>query len=52
MSLTIPVEKFSLITDKNRRKIESGYFTISVGGGQPVSKTKSYVTKKNFAKRR
>lgn len=50
MSLTIPVEKFSLITDKNRRKIESGYFTISVGGGQPVSKTKSYVTKKILLK--
>ena len=33
----------SVITDCNQRMIESGEFTISVGGGQPVFQTQSYV---------
>ncbi|MFI3248537.1 MAG: glycoside hydrolase family 3 N-terminal domain-containing protein [Rikenellaceae bacterium] len=43
VSLTIAPEKMSLITDKDTRQIESGEFSISVGGGQPVEQTASYL---------
>ena len=43
LSLEIAPEKMSLITDKTERKIEKGYFTVSVGGGQPLPQTDSYV---------
>ena len=36
---------FSLITDDVERLIEAGQFLVSVGGGQPIPSTKSYVTK-------
>ncbi len=37
-------ESFSLVTDDTRRVIEPGSFTISVGGGQPIAPTVSYVS--------
>ena len=36
-------EAFSLVTDDVKRKVEAGDFVISVGGGQPIPQTKSYV---------
>ncbi|KAB6146739.1 glycoside hydrolase family 3 protein [Bacteroides xylanisolvens] len=41
--LTVQPDMMSVITDCNQRMIESGEFTISVGGGQPVFQTQSYV---------
>ncbi len=46
VTLEIDPVKMSLITDKDKRKIEAGDFTISVGGGQPVAQTASYLTGK------
>ncbi len=46
VTLNIAPEKMSLITDDERRMIESGEFQISVGGGQPVEQTPSYVEAK------
>ncbi len=46
IELTIDPEKMSLITDKNIRRIESGEFQISVGGGQPIEQTASFVEAK------
>lgn len=43
VTLTISPDKMSLITDDERRKIEAGEFSISVGGGQPVEQTASYL---------
>ncbi len=43
VELKIPAEKMSLITDKGKRRIEAGTFKVSVGGGQPVKQTPSYV---------
>ncbi len=43
INLTIDADKMSLITDDDRRKIEAGEFSISVGGGQPVDQTASYI---------
>ncbi len=42
VSLMIAPDKMSLITDDDQRKIESGEFRVSVGGGQPVEQTASY----------
>lgn len=44
VTLDIAPLKMSLITDDNKRMIEHGQFTISVGGGQPIAQTASYVT--------
>ncbi len=44
VELEIAPTQFSLITDDVERKIEPGYFTVSIGGGQPVSQTPSYLT--------
>lgn len=46
VTLTIAPDKMSLITDKDERMIEAGEFSISVGGGQPVEQTASYVETK------
>lgn len=43
VELVINPEKMSLITDKNERMIEEGVFTVTVGGGQPVKSTQSYL---------
>ncbi|MFI3279465.1 MAG: glycoside hydrolase family 3 N-terminal domain-containing protein [Rikenellaceae bacterium] len=43
VELEISPEKMSLITDNNLRRIESGEFSISVGGGQPLAQTASFV---------
>ncbi|MFA6677328.1 MAG: glycoside hydrolase family 3 N-terminal domain-containing protein [Bacteroidales bacterium] len=43
ISLNVDKVKFSLINNKNKREIEPGSFTISLGGGQPVPSTDSYV---------
>ncbi|MFR9650610.1 MAG: glycoside hydrolase family 3 N-terminal domain-containing protein [Rikenellaceae bacterium] len=43
IELTIDPERMSLISDKNLRTIEAGEFKISVGGGQPLKHTQSYV---------
>jgi len=43
VSLNVDKVKFSLITENGKREIEPGSFTISVGGGQPVPSTDSYV---------
>ncbi len=45
VEMTIDPVKFSLITDKNQRKIENGEFMISVGGGQPLPQKDNYVEK-------
>ncbi len=44
VTLKVNPDKMSLITDDVKRKIEAGEFTISVGGGQPLPSTHSYVT--------
>ncbi len=43
ISLTVNSDMMSVITDDTKRKVEEGKFTISVGGGQPVDVTPSYV---------
>ncbi|MFI3333327.1 MAG: glycoside hydrolase family 3 C-terminal domain-containing protein [Rikenellaceae bacterium] len=43
VTLTISPEKMSVVTDDLKRKIESGRFYISVGAGQPLPITSSYV---------
>ncbi|MFR9546669.1 MAG: glycoside hydrolase family 3 N-terminal domain-containing protein [Rikenellaceae bacterium] len=43
VKLEISPDKMSLITDDNKRKIEAGEFEISVGGGQPLEMTDSYL---------
>ncbi len=43
IELEIAAEKMSLITDNNLRCIESGEFLVSVGGGQPLEQTASFV---------
>lgn len=43
ISLTIRPEKMSVVTDDIKRKIESGEFYISVGSGQPLPITNSYI---------
>ncbi len=44
VKMEVAPEAFSLITDDTKRKIESGEFVISVGGGQPIPSTASYVS--------
>ncbi len=43
LNLTIDPDMMSVITDKEKKIIESGDFYFSVGGGQPVKKTASYI---------
>lgn len=42
VTLNVPIDMFTIITDKDTREIEKGEFTISIGGGQPVAKTGDY----------
>ncbi len=42
VTLRVPADKFSLITDDNKRIVERGEFIVSVGGGQPVELTGDY----------
>ncbi len=43
VSLEVAPEAFSLITDKDQRMVEAGMFDVSVGGGQPIASTVSYI---------
>lgn len=43
VTLTVTPEKMSVVTDAIERKIEDGEFYISVGSGQPLPITNSYV---------
>ncbi len=43
VKLNISADKMSLITDKGKRRVEAGDFEVSVGGGQPVAQTPSFV---------
>ncbi len=43
ISLVVAPEKMSVVTDDIEREIESGEFYISVGSGQPLPITNSYV---------
>lgn len=43
VELTIKPEMVSILNNKHQRIVESGEVQISVGGGQPVPSTKSYV---------
>ncbi len=51
VELVVAPESFSLITDDGERKIEAGAFTVSVGGGQPIDFTESYLSKELNIKR-
>lgn len=44
VELEVVPESFSLITDDVKRKIEAGDFIVSVGGGQPIDSTDSFLT--------
>ncbi len=39
VEMEVAPEAFSVITDKDERKVEAGEFTIAVGGGQPTDKS-------------
>jgi beta-glucosidase len=39
VEFTLKPEQFSIINDKDKRVIEPGWFTVSVGGGQPGAGT-------------
>lgn len=41
VEFTLKPEQFSIINARNKRVIEPGWFTVSIGGGQPVSGTVS-----------
>ncbi len=51
VELEVSPESLSIITDKEERVVESGDFTISVGGGQPIEATPSYVSGELSVKR-
>ncbi|MFI3281140.1 MAG: glycoside hydrolase family 3 N-terminal domain-containing protein [Rikenellaceae bacterium] len=51
VELSVAPEAFSLITDNVERKIEAGDFIISVGGGQPINVTNSFLSKQLKIKR-
>ncbi len=42
VKLNVPIDMFTIITDKDTREVEKGDFTISVGGGQPVAMTEDF----------
>ncbi len=43
VEFTLAPEAFSLVTDDVKRVVEAGDFSISVGGGQPIAVTDSYL---------
>lgn len=51
VELEVTPDALSVITDKGKRVVEAGDFTISVGGGQPVEATSNYTQAKLIIRR-